>query len=228
MNAARACSLLVLALAACAQSQRPGAVSDENKRRDLGIVMAVGIQETTQLKTGQWALYSVRSAGSTERHATRIAVVASDDGKYWIENKTITPDPSGKSHVVIMKYQIDASAKPLQLWVSQGSARPAQIAMESPKPTSPETNPKVEIAQETITLQATGKAYECTRLTSKASYKDGRETSLVTWCSPKVPFPAVHEGKAYGGVVRRTYGQYTLELDATGTDAVAELQLPEK
>jgi hypothetical protein len=228
MNVARASTLLVLTLAACAQPPKPASVSDEQKLRDLGIVMAVGIQETTQLKTGQWALYSVRSTGSTDRHATRIAVVASDDGKYWIENKTITPDSSGKSHVVIMKYQIDASAKPLQLWVSQGSARPAQIAMESPKPTSPETHPKVEIGQETITLQATGKAYECTRLTSKASYGNGRETTLVTWCSSKVPFPAVHEGKSYGGVVRRTYGQYTLELDATGTDAVAELLLPEK
>jgi len=228
MKAARAFSLLVLALAACAQPPKPASASEEQKRRDLGIVMAVGVQDTTQLKSGQWALYSVRSTGSNERHATRIAVVAADAGNFWIENKTITPDPSGKSYVVISKYQIDASAKPLQLWVSQGSSRPVNIPMESVKPPSPETRSKVDIAQETITLQASGKAYECTRLTSKASYSDGRETTLVTWCSPKVPFPAVHEGKSYGGVVRRSYGQFTLELDATGTDAVAELQLPEK
>src|SRR5688572_12227678 len=89
----RAAALLVLALSAC--KPVPGtSPREEMKEQELGIVMRVTIQETSQLKAGQWALYSVRSAGSTASYSTRLAVVAAEAGTYWIENRTSTPGPS--------------------------------------------------------------------------------------------------------------------------------------
>ena len=99
--------------------------------------------------------------------------------------------------------------------------------IEIPKPSdAPQSN--VQITEETITLSATGKQYDCTRLASESKYQGGKATSLVTWCSKDVPFSVKYAGKSYGGVVRRTYGPYTLELEMKGTDALPMLILPEK
>jgi len=232
----RAVSLLAAALAACAPQQKTPV--DDPTARELVVVMALGVQETSQLKVGQWALYSVRSKASTELISSRVAVVADDKDTFWIENRTrASVSPGGAQRTMITKYQIDATAKPLQLWVGEpNSPRPTKVypgkdasdkPIETVKPTAPDPRSKVEIAQETITV-ASGKPYECTRLTSKVTYPDGRETTLVTWCNKDVPFPTVHNGKSYGGVVRRTYGQHILELELKGTDAVPELIVPEK
>ena len=232
-------AFLLLALTACQPpAKRP--TSDESKVEDFerAVVMAVGVQETTQLKAGQWVLYSVRTEGSTASFSTRIAVVAAEGGNFWIENRTVAPGPQGSGkHTVISKFQIDASAKPLQLWVAElPTPRPTKVfpgkdargnPIEPPKPSAPDPRIKVDIARELVTLSPS-KQFDCTRLTSKVVYPDGKETKLVTWCSKDVPFSAVHEGKLYGGVVRRTYGRHTLELVAMGTDAVPELMLPEK
>jgi hypothetical protein len=232
-------ALLLLALTACAPPPKHSN-PDESRVEDFerAVVMAVGVQETTQLKMGQWVLYSVRSEGSTASFSTRIAVVAAGDGTYWIENRTVTPGPGGTSkHTVISKFQIDASAKPLQLWVGElPTPRPTKVfpgkdargnPIEPPKASPPDSRIKVDIARELVSLSPS-KQFDCTRLTSKVVYPDGKETKLVTWCCKDVPFSAVHEGKLYGGVVRRTYGRHTLELVAMGTDAVPELTIPEK
>jgi len=231
-------ALLVLAFAACTPTaKRP--TQDDFKDQERAIVMAVGVQDTTQLKNGQWALYSVRSDDSSASLSTRIAVVNVEGGHFWIENRSVTPSgPGGRPRTLVSKYQIDASAKPLQIWIGEmPTPRPVKLypgedANGKPippiKPPTPDPSAKVEIAQERITIATTGKSFDCTRLTSRATYKDGRQTTLVTWCCPDVPFSAVHNGKSYGGVVRRTYGGHTLELAAMGTDAVPELSIPEK
>src|SRR5688572_20139845 len=94
MKRVRSAFLLLLGASACTPTPKAGP-ADDRAARELAIVMAVGVQETTQLKTGQWALYSVRTAGSTATMATRLAVVGGDAGQFWIENKTITPAPGG-------------------------------------------------------------------------------------------------------------------------------------
>jgi len=222
-------SLLVLALAACTPPAKR-TTSDDLKSQELAIAMAVGVQETTQLKVGQWALYSVRTEGSTASLSTRIAVVAADSGTFWIENRTLAPvGAGGRQQIMVSKYQIDGAAKPLQLWVGEpGTTTPTKVPIGPPKDSAPLPSSKVEIATERIKIAATDKTFDCTRISSKATYPGGRETTLVTWCCKDVPFSAVHEGKLYGGVVRRTYAGHTLELAATGTDAVPELAIPEK
>lgn len=229
--------LLLAALSACTPPAKRQ-VTDDPKASELAIVMALSVQETSQLKKGQWALYSVRAEGSTATLATRMAVVESADDTFWIENRTTAPDATGRTRTVIQKYQIDAAAKPLQLWFAElPSERPTKVfpgkdalgnTVPPPKPAEKDASAKVDIARDRITIDATGKTYDCTRLTSKVKYPDGRETVMVTWCSPEVPFAMMHEGKNYGGVVRRTYGNSTLELQMKGNDAVAELPLPEK
>lgn len=237
MKKTRGAILLALVLSACTPARKWGP-SEDLKKQELAIVMAVGVQETSQLKPGQWALYQVRSAGSTLTLSTRVAVVAAEGDTFWIENRTITPSGSGDPQTIISKYQLDATAKPLQWWIAEMPAErptlvypgkdPSGNPIQLPKPPADDSQSKVDIAQEEITLPSTGKSYKCTRLTSKATYQGGRETMLTTWCSEAVPFPVIYRGKSYGGVVRRTYGEHTLELTMKGTDAVPELILPEK
>ncbi len=229
MNRIVPSALIAFAVAACTPPPKQPP-PDNLKAQELAIVMAVGAQDISQLKVGQWALYSVRTAGSTASLSIRLAAVATDGSTFWMENRTITPSgPGGRPRTLISKYQIDASAKPIQLWVGEPPAgRPTKVPIEPDKPGVADSKAKVDIANEQITIAATGKSYDCTRLTSKVTYPDGRETTLVTWCSPEVPFSVMHNGKSYGGVVRKTYGTHTLELDAKGTDAVPELILPEK
>ena len=230
-------AVLLLALASCAPAARRADPGDR-EAQELAIVMALAVQETTQLKVGQWALYSVRTAGSTTTLSTRLAIVAAEGGLFWVENRSLLPSSGGtRPRTMISKYQIDASARPLQLWMGElGTKTPTKVfpgkdaygnPIEPPKPQAPGPRAKVDVTNERITLTS-GRSYDCTRLTSKVTYPDGRETTLVTWSSPEVPYSIVFEGKSYGGVVRRTYGTHTLELAAMGTDAVAELVIPEK
>lgn len=220
-------AVLALILSGCSSSAPSRPSKEQQTEQALAIVTALIVQETSQLKSGQWALYSVRSEGSTATASTRLAIVAAEGGKFWIENRTTMPAVSGQARTMIWKYEIDSAAKPLQIWVAEPPGKPAKVPMAPRSPTQ-DARANVEIAKERITIPATGKSYDCTRLTSKAAYPDGRETTLVTWCSDEVPFSAVHDGKSYGGVVRRTYGPHTLELTAKGTDAVPQLTLPEK
>jgi hypothetical protein len=227
MKHARFVLALVLALPSCTPPKKASPAEDQ-KNAELAIVMAVGIQETSNLKVGQWALWSVRSEGSAARLSTRLAVVGQEGDKYWIENRTTAPDKTGRHRTMISKYQIDSTGKPLQLWVAEmPGGRPAKVDLAPPPPLDSDPKAKVDVANEKITVASTGKAYDCARITSHATYSSGAKTTLVTWCSKEVPFSAVHDGKSYGGVVRRTYGDHTLELDAKGSDAMPELTLPE-
>ena len=228
----RSMAVVLLALGACQPPQKRMDAEDL-RRQELWVVMSLSVQEASQLKTGQWVLYTVRTEGMPTPISTRVAVVAVEGDRYWIENRT--DQESGR---IISKVQVDKSGKPLQLWVGElGTTRPTKLypgkdaagnPIEPPKPHDPDPKTRVEIANERITISTTGKAYDCTRLTSKATYPDGRETTLVTWCSPEIPFAVAYEGKSYGGVVRRAYGRHTMELTARGTDALPELTLPEK
>jgi hypothetical protein len=231
----RAAVFLVLAAAACTPPQK-SAPQEDLIEREVALFMAVGVQDTSQLSKGQWAGYSVRTAGSPRTVAIRLAVVDVKDGTYWIENRTTSSQGTGQTpRTLIMKYQIDESAKPLQIWMAELGGNPTQVFprkdggkdVELPQ-AAEEPKSNVQVAEETITISATGKQYDCTRLTSKASYQGSKETTLVTWCSKDVPFSVKYAGKSYGGVVRRTYGNHTLELEMKGTDAVPMLKLPEK
>ena len=232
----RASLLLVLAAAACTPPPKK-APQEDVIEREVALFMAVGVQDTSQLTKGQWAGYSVRTADSPRTVAIRLAVVDVKDGTFWIENRTTSsPGPGQTPKTLIMKYQIDESAKPLQIWMAELGGSPTLVyprkdtsgkPIDLPQPVEdPKSN--VQVAEETITISATGKQYDCTRLTSKASYQGGKETALVTWCSKDVPFSVKYAGKTYGGVVRRTYGRHTLELEMKGTDAVPMLIIPEK
>jgi len=228
----RSMAVVLLALGAC-QAPPKHADSEAMRRQELGVVMSLSVQEASQLKLGQWVLYTVRTEGISNPISTRVAVVGLEGDRYWIENRT--DEETGR---IVSKVQVDKTGKPLQIWVGElGTARPQKLypgkdaagnPIEGPKTHNPDPKTRVEVAKERITISTTGKAYDCTRLTSKATYPDGRETTLVTWCSPEVPFSVAYEGKSYGGVVRRTYGRHSMELTARGTDALPELNLPEK
>ncbi|HTF57194.1 MAG TPA: hypothetical protein VK661_08175, partial [Planctomycetota bacterium] len=210
----RSVALALLALGAC-QAPQKRVDAEAVRAQELGVVMSLSVQEASQLKTGQWVLYTVRTEGMPTPMSTRIAVVAAEGDRFWIENRT-----DQENRRIISKIQVDKTGKPLQLWVGElGTTRPTKVypgkdadgkPIEPPKPHDPDPKTKVEIAKERITISTTGKAYDCTRLTSKATYPDGRETMLVTWCSPEVPFSVMYEGKSYGGVVRRAYGRHTM------------------
>lgn len=224
----------LLALAACAPPPRPPDRAQDRLRDELAIVTALSVQETSTLRVGQWALYSVQTEGSHARLPTRIAVVAAvPSGGFWIENRTMAGEDT-----VVYKLLIDKSCKPVELWVANLSSKstPAKIfpgmdasgrPVEVPKPPLADPQMKVEVVREKVDL-GMGKIYDCAKLTSRSTYPDGRHTELVTWCSPDVPFTVIHEGKSCGGVVKRRYGRHTLLLSAQGTDAMEELPLPKK
>jgi hypothetical protein len=228
MNKILAAAFVALSLFGCSSPPARGP-KDDPTAQEMAIVMAVGVQETSQLKVGQWALYSVRSTGATSTASTRLAVVGAEGGNFWIENRTTAPGETGRPRTLVWKYLIDSTGKPLKVWVAEPPGKPAEVPMSAHRtPAPPDPRSNVDIAKERVTISTTGKVFECTRLTSKTTYPDGRATTLTTWCSEDVPFSAVHDGKSYGGVVRRTYGPHTLELTAKGIDAVPEITLPEK
>jgi hypothetical protein len=223
----------LLALAACAPPPKPPDREQSRLREELAVVAALKVQDVSHLRVGQWALYTVRTEGSHSPLATRIAAVASDpSGRFWIENRTQAGDET-----VVYKLLIDKSGTPVELWVGNLTRRsePAKVfpgvdasgrPIDAPKPGA-DPQMKVEVAREKVDL-GMGKVFNCARLTSRSAYPDGRHTEFVTWCSPDVPFPVVHEGKSYGGVVKRTYARHTLQLSAQGIDAMEELPLPRK
>ena len=64
----------LLALAACAPPPKAPDREQGRLRDELAIVTALSVQETSTLRVGQWALYSVQTEGSHARLPTRIEI----------------------------------------------------------------------------------------------------------------------------------------------------------
>jgi hypothetical protein len=112
-----------------------------------------------------------------------------------------------------------------------GSSKPAKIFPTQEKntgPVKPTEEPKIATQLAEETLEAAGKSFPCTKITTTLTYSDGRTSTLTNWCSPEIPFHVLHEGKSYGGLVKRIFGKFTMELASFGTDAVPELTIPKE
>src|SRR6185503_4945991 len=80
----RSIALVLLVLAACQPPQKR-VDSEAIRNQELGVVMSLSVQEASQLKLGQWVLYTVRTEGNPTAISTRVAVVGVEGGCYWIE-----------------------------------------------------------------------------------------------------------------------------------------------
>src|SRR5258705_11955922 len=109
----RTVAMVLLALGAC-QAPQKRMDSEAVKAQELGVVMSLSFREASQPKTGQWVLYTVRTEGMPTPMSTRIAVVAIEGDRYWIENRT-----DQENRRIISKIQVDRTGKPLQLWVGE-------------------------------------------------------------------------------------------------------------
>lgn len=215
--------VLVL-LGGCATGGSAGGPSTD---QELSVVMSLAVQDPSQLQVGQWVLYSVRREGSPTPFSTKISCVGQEGTGWWLENRT----PSGAGFA-IWKSLIDKDGKLLELWVGEPGGRASKVypgmdmhgnPIPPPKIVQPDPSIRVETAKETVA--AGGRKFDTTKLTTTTAHQGGQSTTMMTWCSPEVPFSVVHGGTPYGGVVRRIYGRTIMELVATGTGATAELQV---
>ena len=113
-----------------------------------------------------------------------------------------------------------------------GGGAPVQIPFREERAVEPSkaptgARPEVSVTDELITVG--GKQYLCKKVTTKVSHPDGRTTAMTNWCHPDVPFSLRLGKDSLGGVVKRVYGRWTLELvEASQTGARAELEIPRR
>ncbi|MBI4565728.1 MAG: hypothetical protein HY716_13635 [Planctomycetes bacterium] len=224
MRVGTMCGLLFLTACAGREPARP-----PDHGLEMAVIMSLGIQDTSGLKVGQWALYEVRREGSPTPQATKISVVRQEGECLWVEQRMPVGD-----RMMIYKAKVDRAGRKLEIWGGEAGTRdPRKIypPMDpSGRPIEPppnaEAEPKMEVRVVPERLNVGGRVYDCSRIESTSSYTEGLRTQMVTWCSPDVPFKQVYAGKSYGGVVRRTYGRYTMEIKAYDINPAIPEELP--
>lgn len=183
------------------------------------------------LKPGDYALYYVRMTGETRVEPYKWAVVGQDRAGVWVENK-VPADP----RPMIIKDKIERSGKILERWVGEPGGIPGQI-YPSPKGGKPAPEPEArrdsgsaqaQSKEDIDRIEVGGKTYDCTRVTTTLTYPDRRTSRMVNWFSKEAPFAGQ---KSYGGLVKRQFGRFTMELALFGNEAPRselEIQAPEK
>lgn len=218
--------LLPALLAACAPApEAPSPPAD-----DLDFEMALASQlpfDPTAVRPGQYVLYLARVEGGPAQ-TLRWAALAAEGETLWIENRR--PAPPNPRPMVI-KSRIDRTGKLLEQWVGEPGGIPVRTyprkdeAVSPPAP-APRRDPSTAQArreERPDRITVAGKTYACTLVTSTLAYPDGRMSTLRQWFSKDVPFPA---SPTLGGLVRRTFGRFTMELMAAGDGARPELAIP--
>ncbi len=217
------CLLALLPGCQPAAQPKPEAVRDEQVA--LSLAMALGTAyDASQLRPGQWALYSINKTGVQTTWFAKMQVVDEDPVGLWIELKVPnTPFP------MVIKSRIDRTGKLLEAWTGEaGSKGPRQTypyeGAPPAAPRGPEMRANVTVTDETISV--IGRAWVCKKVATKNKF-EGHETSIITWCSPGIPFSYKLGADALGGIVRRTYEAFTMELSDMGTTGVrSELDIP--
>jgi hypothetical protein len=219
-------ALALLVLAACAPSrENPPAPAD-----DLEFEMTLASQlafDPAAVRPGQYVLYVARVEGGPVQ-TLRWAAFAGEGDTLWIENRR--PAPPNPRPMVI-KSRLDRTGKLLEQWVGEPGGTPARTyprkdaaaPSATPAPRRDPSAAQARIDEQPDRIVAGGKTYACTRFTSTLAYPDGRTSTLRQWFSKDVPFPA---SPALGGLVRRSFGRFTMELLASGEDARPELEIP--
>ena len=215
-------ALLPLLLAGCGTS---GAGPSDAPSEE--IVYATSFStDPTLLRPGQFGIYSVTVSGQASSFTTTMKVTGEDAEGLWIEQKVpANPNP------FIIKTHISRKGELLESWAGEPrSPAPALVydhTKGGPPPKSAEAaDVKVEVTRETITVA--GRRYDCTKLISTITYKNGKVSNLTDWCSMEAPFPLMKDGKPVGGVVRRQYGKVMVELHSMGDNGREELVIPKK
>jgi hypothetical protein len=211
--------LAILLLAACSSTPKNDAPPDA--QADL-VLAAQLLFDLSQVNYGQWARYTIRQEGNPNPEVVKYAAVGGDADGIWIENKVpAQPRP------FIIKSKYSWKGELLEQWVGEpGSPKPAKIfPSKSAGPAKKGEEPKTRTTIEDDFVTLAGKTYRCSKITTTLAYSN-RTSTLINWCSPDVPFSVMAEGKSHGGVVRRVFGKFTMELAAHGEDAKPELEIP--
>jgi hypothetical protein len=165
----------------------------------------------------------VSAKGDPQNYLTKIQVTGQDDRGIWIEQRVPT-----ELRPVIYKSKIGKDGALLEGWVGEArAAAPTKIYPRdggAPAPAPAASNVRAEATRETITVR--DKTYDCTKLVTVILRADGSTRTITEWCNAAVPFSALHDGKPVGGLVRREFDRYKVELIECGEGAVEELPLP--
>ena len=221
----RRSAIAMLLLAACdgttAPPVRTGTLSTDE------ILIATRFStDPTYLRRGQFSMYTVRGLGDPTGYTTTLKVTDEDSSGMWIEQKV-----QAEPRPIVFKSRIDRKGKLMELWIGEaGSPKPAKLYPNKdktePAPPVAPGDVSVQVTRETITVGE--KTWDCTKLISTFRYGGGRETKLTDWCHAEVPFPILKDGQPVGGVVKRLYDRYTVELFSTGENAREELKVPKE
>ncbi len=210
---------LALIGAGCTPSSTAPAAAPADVELEKFVAVQVAF-DALLLKPGQWALYRLKVEGLPRTEIFKWSVVGADAKGVWVENKV----PHGETGMV-RKTRFDRAGKLVEAWMGPPGGVPAQVWPKpgaAPPPARPAVPPAFQETAEPAT--AAGRVFRCTKVSSEASYPDGRKVAVVSWFCPDVPFA----GQArYGGLVRRQVGRVTFELLDAGTGiGRPELEIP--
>lgn len=218
-------SLLALLTACAPTPEAPSPPAD-----DLDFEMALASQlsfDPAAVRPGQYVLYLARVEGGPAQ-TLRWAALAAEGETLWIENRRPAPP---HPRPMVIKSRIDRTGKLLEQWVGEPGGIPVRthprkdgtILPQRPAPRRDPSTAQARRDERPDRIEAAGKTYTCTLVTSTLAYPDGRTSTLCQWFSKEVPFPA---SPTLGGLVRRTFGRFTMELVAAGDAAQPELEIP--
>jgi hypothetical protein len=218
--------LAFVLLAACAPPREAAPPPADDVEFEMALASQLPF-DPAALRPGQYVLYVARVEGGPV-HTLRWAALPAEGDTLWIENRR--PAPPNPRPMVI-KSRIDRTGKLLEQWVGEPGGVPARTYPRKdetspppgPAPRRDPSSARARTEERPDRITAAGKTYECTLVTSTLTYPDGRTSTLRQWFSKDVPFGA---SPALGGLVRRAFGRFTMELRAAGEGAVAELEIP--
>jgi hypothetical protein len=176
--------------------------------------------DVPRLKEGQWVRYAVRITENAPIESVTFSVVKKTEEGAWIENRI---SGTGASGTWIVKSHYSPEGELREQWVGEpGAADPVRVFPgKERKPVTRKPGPEISFRRTRETVTVAGHVYDTRKITTTHG-----ETTLTNWCAEGIPFPAVIRGRSQGGVVKRIFGGFTMELAAHGTDAKEELPLP--
>ena len=223
----RSLAVLFLLLSAGCKSSS----SSNNGTPDRSLRKMVRLQQiffdVSRARVGDWALYSGGFKGGP-RYRFQYAIVSGNDKAIWVENRV--PDVM---EAMIIKSKWSRTGALMEEWIGPAGGKPVQTyggsnAIPPPPSAGANTNPDVNSKEKEVEFKAAGKTYFCTRITTHLRSARGRATTMVNWCSLEVPFWVTGGTKQYGGLIRREFGDFAMQLVDHGNQLQRrELLIPE-
>ncbi len=215
--------LLAAAVAGCGPASAPAPRDSEAFEMDLVQQLVIDLPG---LKVGEWALYFLKKRGDPGMDPVKYSVVEEEGAALWVEQQRTV---DGRR--LVAKSKLDRTGKLLDQWYGESGGMPARTyagpggkaaGEDAPPPRRDSSAAQDQTDRKTEVIEAGGKTYICTKITTTLTYPDGRKSTMINWCSKDVPLGP----KDVGGLVRRTFGRFSMELADHGTDARPELSLP--